>query len=170
MLKEKGVLCPEPIAAVRSYSGLLITGSMLLLEWLSDIVRLDDLLMEDAERASRLIDDALQYFICLREKGVFHGDLHWENILMKKGKSPPEFYLVDALYVRFPKSITDEQFAYALARFAHYMKAGGAPQEIIDIFLRKASKVSGYSVEWLRRTQLAVADKLGVRALYYEEA
>lgn len=143
-LKERGITCPEPLGTARQYSGLLIRRSFLFLEYLSDARSLRRLLSKGGPSLEQLLDNLIAFLRHLREKGIVHEDLQWDNLLVRTTPSGPKFYLVDALHVRQAQGPQDKAFLRTLAWFVHFLISGGAPQEFIDGFL---NRVHGFGLE-----------------------
>jgi hypothetical protein len=71
---------------------------------------------------------------------VVHGDLHWENLLVRPAPAGPEFLLIDALHVRLvdPPAGAD-QFAATVQWFVGYMMYQSAPAEIVEAVLNRVA-------------------------------
>jgi hypothetical protein len=136
ILWEKGILCPQPVAAARLYRNCLIYGSILLTEYLSDVLPLRVLLTEKAD-FDDILDDLLDFLVLLRERGVIHEDLQWDNVLVRPGPSANKLFLVDALHVRFHPQPNQDAFEATMVWFLRFLVAGGVPHGTLEGLLAR---------------------------------
>jgi tRNA A-37 threonylcarbamoyl transferase component Bud32 len=132
-LRQRGVPCPSPVAVGRIGGTLLIHRSLMATEFLSDARPLSVAMLEsaDADR-ERLLDRLVAFFALLRDKGVVHRDLHWNNILVTPGHDGPSLRLIDALHIDFESPPAGEAFAETVRWLVTYMLYQDAPRELVD--------------------------------------
>lgn len=151
-LKNSDISCPEPICIGHQYRRLLLERSFLVLEFIAEALPLRQLLIRSENAKSPLMEELIAFFVLLRDKGVIHEDLQWDNILVSTGPSGLNLYLLDALHVRLYTGARRGDFPATIAWFVHFLNTGGAPQEVIDGFLERARRSGledGRGREWL---------------------
>lgn len=116
----RGIGTPLPLAYLRKHEATLRNRSLFVSESLPDAVRIEDYL-----RQFSLARDARKRFVAhlactlerLHKRGVYHGDLKANNILVRKGESQePELLLVDLDGVKFRRRVSSRQRVKDLAR------------------------------------------------------
>ncbi len=136
-LKKHGIPCPEPVAAARLYEGVLIKGSLLLVEHLPNARPLSHFLSDPQIPSGPILDGLAAFLARLRDEGLIHEDLQWDNLLAQDTPSGQEFFLVDALHIRWEMEDARESFARTLAWFAHFLLSGDAQAMVVEGFLER---------------------------------
>jgi hypothetical protein len=132
-LAERGVPCPQALAVARRFSGPLIRESVLVQRFLPDAVPLSRALLADEAPRDLLLDRLLEFLRLLRDRGVVHRDLHWDNVLVVPASGGPELMLIDSLHVRFEEPpAAAKTFAVSVVWLLAFMIHQSAPREIID--------------------------------------
>jgi tRNA A-37 threonylcarbamoyl transferase component Bud32 len=139
-LEQRGVPCPEPVGSARLYEGVLIKGSLLLLQFLPSARPLRELLRDPQAPTAPVLEGLAAFLGLLRERGVIHEDLQWDNLLVQDAPTGPKFYLVDALHIRWDDRDARESFPRTLAWFLHFLISGQAPQEAVEGFLDRVCR------------------------------
>ena len=135
-LRRAGVPCPAPLAVARLGGVLRVRETRLVMEFVTDATPLRRVLFEGeaAERAATM-DRLIEFLRLLEAKGVVHGDLHWNNLLVRPVPEGPEFLLVDALHVRMVGPPAGDEFAPTIEWLLAYMLHQDAPREIVEALL-----------------------------------
>lgn len=132
-LQHCGVPCPAPVAVGRICGPVFIHSSLMASEFLGDARTLSAGLLESAGAdREALLDRLVAFFAMLRDKGVVHHDLHWNNILVVPGDDGPALRLIDALHVDFESPPAGEPFAETVAWFVTYLLYQDAPRELVE--------------------------------------
>jgi len=142
-LRLRGVPCPAPLA-VAHLGRLRIRETRLAMEFVVDAASLRRTLLDgDAASREAVLDRLVAFLRLLRDRGVVHGDLHWENLLVRPSPAGPEFLLIDALHVRLvdPPPAGADEFAATVQWFVGYMVHQDAPPEIVEAVLDRLASL-----------------------------
>jgi hypothetical protein len=139
-LKDQSVPCPEPICFGRGYRGPFVEKSLLVLEYLPDALPLRHFMSQPGRSVESLLDELVGFLGLLRDKGVIHDDLQWDNILATPEQTGHHFYLVDALHIRWSPVSERDTFPNTIAWFMHYMTKEGVPEEIREALLARLDR------------------------------
>jgi len=163
-LRSRGVPCPDPVAVGRRYAKLLVAESLLAEAYLPESLPLSRALAGAAGDADRdaLLDGLFDFLSLLRSRGVVHGDLHWDNLLVCGGDQGREFRLIDALHVRLVTPPAADAFADSVRWFLVMLVHRHAPQTIIDAFLDRVPRL-GLAALGDRRRLLDEASRLAAK-------
>lgn len=135
-LRRAGIPCPAPLAVARLGGWLRERETRLAMEFVTDAAPLKQVLIggEAAERAATM-ERLIEFLRLLNAKGVVHGDLHWNNLLVRRTPQGSEFLLVDALHVRLVDPPAGDEFAPTVQWLLAYMLHQDAPREIVEDML-----------------------------------
>lgn len=141
-LRRAGIPCPAPLAVARLGGLLRVRETRLAMEFVADALPLKQVLIEsEAAERSAAIDRLIEFLRLLNAKGVVHGDLHWNNLLVRHTDDGPRFMLVDALHVRLVDPPAGDAFAPTVQWLLAYMLHQGATQEIVDALLNHVGRL-----------------------------
>lgn len=141
-LRRAGIPCPAPLAVARLGGWLRVRETRLAMEFVTDALPLKQVLIEGrpAERAATM-DRLVEFLRLLEARGVVHGDLHWNNLLVRRTSEGPEFLLVDALHVRLVNPPAGDEFAPTVQWLLAYMLHQDAPREIVEDMLNHVRRL-----------------------------
>jgi tRNA A-37 threonylcarbamoyl transferase component Bud32 len=139
-LRDRRISCPEPIASARMTRGITVHSSLLLMEFLPEAMTLRRLLKEVGPGGREaLLDRVAAFLSAVREKGVIHEDLQWNNLLVHSTPAGHDLVMVDALHVRCGER-SPQPFARTIAWFVHFLLTEGAGSGIVDGFLDRIER------------------------------
>lgn len=141
-LRSLGIPCPRPLASARLQKGPLLRASGLVTEFLEGAVSLKEFLLKENDLT--VLRSTIELILSLREAGLAHMDLQWENILVAKSETKAQLYLVDPLHLVFLRRSKDHAFTKSLVWFLRFMVTGGATREMINVFLQESTALGLY--------------------------
>jgi SAM-dependent methyltransferase len=114
---------------------------MLIESFLDGAAPLRQLLVEGPDERAAILDELADFLLLLRDTGVVHADLQWNNILVHLAPAGRQFHLVDVLHVRLRPRPDRAAFAKSLAWFVAFMMADGAAREVVEEFLDRLPRL-----------------------------
>lgn len=115
----RGLLTPRPLAMVEKRFGPLLRESYYICDWLEDAPELNTFVLEHTwqqDHKGHFIRCLAHTLARMHARGVYHGDLKSNNILVRAHAGSWEFYFVDLDRVSFSRPLTFERRANNLAQ------------------------------------------------------
>jgi len=132
-LQALGILCPTPIALLRSRNPLAL---VLVLEALQEGTTLSRRVLEvlcrgtascSASDCAGLLGQLAAFVLRLHQQGIYHSDLHDSNLLVKAvGEEEFAFYLLDVEAVRFCREVSGRRRLKNLLRLTRNLGSTAA--------------------------------------------
>lgn len=101
-LQSKGISTPAPVAYINLHNGMMLQKSYFISIY-EDATSLSELVEKPLSESREVIKAFARFVYHLHTQGIFHHDLHLENIICKFHSSTYEFYLIDINRLKFQK-------------------------------------------------------------------
>lgn len=136
-LAAGGVPTPRPLLAIVERSVLLLGRSYILFPYIEQTENLLELWPRPSADARREILSALGEIIGrMHAQGFHHGDLNWRNILVRRGETGYDIYLVDLDGCHYGHP-TEKSLRHDLRHFMRDFERTQTPPELVNIFWQR---------------------------------
>lgn len=99
-LFKRGIATPAPVAHIDLHKGILLQDSYFVSVY-EDAMSLNEAVEKPLAESREVIKAFARFVYQLHAKGIFHRDLHLENVLLKGDSSGFQFLLIDINRLKF---------------------------------------------------------------------
>ena len=143
ILKEKGILTPEPIGYKEEFNLIGLGSSQYISAKLNYDFDFNALYDSELEDRDRILEEFTEFTFQLHERGIHHLDHSRGNtLIVKKGAGHWDFYLIDLNRMRF------ETMDYQ-KRMDNFSRLGLTP-DMIEVVSRTYAKLIGEDADKVR--------------------